>query len=763
MRYRVSALLVGALLLAAGARAHEVQRPVYGFHLAVDTTGVASERLFESSSLTTGLAGHNPMIDPTWVLVRGYGNDGGTSGRIDLDPAYWSVIPDGYAYDDPSGTRGGIQSVTLTFGASLDAIAVVGGGSNWAWEPAGAQESVWFYFGIEGESYCASYGGTISHNQAGHFEADNADPPAACPEAVCSNGVVELGEDCADGNLVEDAGCTRTCEIGTCTAESFPSTYAAIQQRVFEEHGCTLSGCHGLAPGQGGLDLRAPVSYAEMLDVPSTTSSFLRIEPGAPRDSSLYLKLLKAVDPSTDIPGAAMPQSLPPLPEDLLEAVRLFIEYGAPETGTVPGTQALLGGCFDPPVPIEIEPLQPPAAGVGVQLEMPALEVAAQSEVEVCFATYFDFTDVVPEQFMAPDGESFYIERDDTRWDPHSHHLVIIDSGIDESQIQHSSLRPWTCVGGALDGMGCDPLVLDSCGDGICRSRVGPNVACIGFGPPGGATAAAGIGGLQGPITPSSSLYTSIPRKAIVYWNSHTFNLTDLPLSMHAWRNLIFSNLPLREVSTEIDASQIFIAAGQAPYTRGTYCNQAVIPMDTSLVSISSHTHKRGEVFWIDDPEGDRIYESFIYSDPLVKPFQPPLYYDSANPADRTLTYCATYNNGVGPDGSPDPTTVRSRSTTPSNGVLCQPVACSDGLVGAPCNGPNDHATCDSVPGAGDGFCDACSITPGVTTEDEMFVLITSTYVPEPPLAIGLIPAVLLLAILQRHRKKRLTGGNRIG
>ena len=39
MRYEVAALLASVLLLAASAHAHDVQRPVYGFHLAVDTTG----------------------------------------------------------------------------------------------------------------------------------------------------------------------------------------------------------------------------------------------------------------------------------------------------------------------------------------------------------------------------------------------------------------------------------------------------------------------------------------------------------------------------------------------------------------------------------------------------------------------------------------------------------------------------------------------------------------------------------------------------
>ena len=34
------------------------------------------------------------------------------------------------------------------------------------------------------------------------------------------------------------------------------------------------------------------------------------------------------------------------------------------------------------------------------------------------------------------------------------------------------------------------------------------------------------------------------------------------------------------------------------------------------------------------------------------------------------------------------------------------------------------HAACDTVPGAGDGECDACPVAFGTTTEDEMFILL---------------------------------------
>ena len=109
--------------------------------------------------------------------------------------------------------------------------------------------------------------------------------------------------------------------------------------------------------------------------------------------------------------------------------------------------------------------------------------------------------------------------------------------------------------------------------------------------------------------------------------------------------------------------------------------------------------------------------------------YDPPLAFDSEDPAARTLHYCATYENGLAADGSPDPATVKRRSVTPENAFgRCDPVACTAGRVGAPCAGTSDHASCDSSPGAGDGECDACVLRGGNSTEDEMFILIGAYY-----------------------------------
>lgn len=135
-----------------------------------------------------------------------------------------------------------------------------------------------------------------------------------------------------------------------------------------------------------------------------------------------------------------------------------------------------------------------------------------------------------------------------------------------------------------------------------------------------------------------------------------------------------------------------------------SYWADHVVPQGIEVISISSHTHKRGKRFWVEAPDGTQIDESLFCSDPVEQQCDPPLQFDSSDPTDRTLRFCATYDNGVEDDGSPDPSTVTRLSRMPDR-ASCQPVACTAGKVGAACSCAAADASCDSSPGAGDGEC----------------------------------------------------------
>ncbi len=118
--------------------------------------------------------------------------------------------------------------------------------------------------------------------------------------------------------------------------------------------------------------------------------------------------------------------------------------------------------------------------------------------------------------------------------------------------------------------------------------------------------------------------------------------------------------------------------------------------------------------------EESLIYTTLTYADPLVLQFPSPklLAPTGSPPSHRTYTYCALYDNGF-----TDPLDVKRASTSPLNGP-CTPTHCAEGLIGEACS---RDAQCDTSPGAGDGFCDACTADFGVTSDDEMFVF-TGSY-----------------------------------
>ena len=67
------------------------------------------------------------------------------------------------------------------------------------------------------------------------------------------------------------------------------------------------------------------------------------------------------------------------------------------------------------------------------------------------------------------------------------------------------------------------------------------------------------------------------------------------------------------------------------------------------------------------------------------------------------------------------------RNSDPLRGCEVGVRACMNGPnKGELCGGSD--AFCDSSPGAGDGECDACPIIGGVTTEDEMFIMLGLRY-----------------------------------
>ncbi|HSP98016.1 MAG TPA: hypothetical protein VL049_12325 [Candidatus Dormibacteraeota bacterium] len=174
------------------------------------------------------------------------------------------------------------------------------------------------------------------------------------------------------------------------------------------------------------------------------------------------------------------------------------------------------------------------------------------------------------------------------------------------------------------------------------------------------------------------------------------------------------------------------IALGQAPVDscrRFDGDDDNAVSVDELLAAVDALLNP------VRDADESLLYTSLSYSDPAVARFDPPLRLGGAGSSEtaRTLTYCSLYDNGA-----TDPAQVKRQSTSPlptngfPGGPCRQPLGCTGGRIGAACTGNTPaqrDASCDSTSGAGDGDCDACPVAFGVTTDDEMFIILGAYFV----------------------------------
>ncbi|HYU34294.1 MAG TPA: hypothetical protein VEW48_19240 [Thermoanaerobaculia bacterium] len=104
-----------------------------------------------------------------------------------------------------------------------------------------------------------------------------------------------------------------------------PFTFSRIQAEIFTPN-CVKSGCHDAATASGGQILAAGRAYNQIVNVPSTESSFDRIEPGDPERSYMVKKLRG--DP--DITGDRMPLDQPGgLSQEQIDGLIAWVRAGA--------------------------------------------------------------------------------------------------------------------------------------------------------------------------------------------------------------------------------------------------------------------------------------------------------------------------------------------------------------------------------------------------------------------------------------------------
>lgn len=673
----------------------------------------------------------NPTVVATTLRVIGTGSGDGDTGEIALPAAHWRATGKGFTYLDPAAATG-VKFVKITPGKRGGSLKIVGGGAHWPYAISHPQSGVQLTLSIGGQLlWQAEFPGacgTFQRNSANGFTA------------------------------------------ATKRAPSKSSTWSTIQKTVFARHGCTENACHGSAQS-GGLDLRPNVAYGNLVEVFSQLGQQNRVERGSRQDSFLYRKLAAASEGLAGVPGSPMPLNGDKLTADELEAVRLWIQAGAPETGTVPGTDKLLGSCLPPAGPLKIAAPPAPAANEGVQFHAPPWDIPAKSEDEVCYATYYDVDAQVPDDMKAPCDERefgpgktcFIYDRSELTQDPNSHHSII--------HIYNGAYEPtdpgfaFVCQGGANEGQACDPRIADACGAGVaCSGKVKSSLACLTYGPPdfnnggsplsgAGSNTAPSFGGSQQPFARNAypaGVWAALPTKGVIVWNSHAFNLTNLPTTNEQYLNMFFLGAADRQFPVRgiFDARDIFVQ-GVPPFESREYCRTVTFRKGSRIVDLSTHAHKRSKLFRVWGPgiaeschstkanPGACVAETTTpvlttteYNDPAQFRYPEPLALDSDDPAQRRFKFCSLYDNGES-----DPLRVKRNSVAtlspcfvpPGPGARDAGVSCVAGpKKGQLCGGVD--SACDSAPGAGDGQCDACPVFGGVTTEDEMFILLGNYY-----------------------------------
>lgn len=101
----------------------------------------------------------------------------------------------------------------------------------------------------------------------------------------------------------------------------------SIQENVFSPS-CAVSGCHAGPSPQQGLNLSAGRAHENLVNVRSNERPALfRVAPGTP-DSSY---LIQKVEGRSSIVGERMPLGGKPLSQEEINALRIWIERGAPE------------------------------------------------------------------------------------------------------------------------------------------------------------------------------------------------------------------------------------------------------------------------------------------------------------------------------------------------------------------------------------------------------------------------------------------------
>ena len=349
------------------------------------------------------------------------------------------------------------------------------------------------------------------------------------------------------------------------------STFGVISQQIFVHRGCTVAACHGESRS-AGLDLRPGAAYEYLVNVRATGApGSLRVAPGHASESFLSRKVRGQLAPTE---GARMPLVGDPLPVLERDLIDVWIDAGAPETGTVSGAPTL--------DPLGYQPAAaPPVPPGGIQLVLDGPMLEPGRETEGCLW--------VP----APNASNLFVSRTSVVSNPGTHHVAA-----------------WRYTAAAT------PQV------GVWRAG---DIACL-SGAQFGAAALAGAGMGKGTDTAlPPGIASVLPGGGYFGLNAHFYNEFDVPIQVKVWFNFyLYDNTPVHIVDglTSLDTT---FGINVPPFTqlirRGRYVNTRGAPMN--MLHVSGHMHKRGLRFSAWQSDGTKLFDDYDWSHPTGRDFDP--------------------------------------------------------------------------------------------------------------------------------------------
>ena len=396
------------------------------------------------------------------------------------------------------------------------------------------------------------------------------------------------------------------------TAPEESSAYHAIQENIFDKS-CASSACHAAPANSFGLNLTYELSYENLVgrapNNPAAAAAGMKlVDPGNPENSFLLTKL---IGPTSLEQGQRMPFGGGVLHPGKIDAIRTWIEAGAPQAGKIAGIGDL-GVLRDPDE--KFEPPAPPPPGEGYQLRLPPFKIEPGTEREIYYATQ------ITDENGAPITEDIFLNRVEIFYPAGSHHFILYrftEEGL-ANGVRERGITPGIAVNPEdqfreLDTE--DPQVLGNFG--VDRLFVvGTQTDDTLFAFPEGV-------GLR------------LPGDTIYDLNSHYINLLgDETLIGETYVNIY--TIPEEEVRYE--AVEIFVSnrainvppgttrvAKMSWYVEDELERRGHDPSTAlNVFLLTSHMHRHGELFEVfQGSTGDLLHRSIAYDDAPISLYDP--------------------------------------------------------------------------------------------------------------------------------------------